>query len=220
VQAQADPDFEAEADEIRPKSRVVGNYEVHVTGSGRQFQSDFFEKFSKCHGSVPIIFYTPIIGGAIYLAATRGVLSAVEIAGGVVAGVAIWTLVEYWLHRLVFHYERSPRLHYFLHGIHHAYPNDRLRLVMPPGASFSLAVAFFLIMWGLVGFEWALPTYAGLGIGYLWYDTTHWWTHVAKPKTAYGRFLRKHHMLHHFKTPDRRFGVSTPLWDYVFRTHA
>jgi sterol desaturase/sphingolipid hydroxylase (fatty acid hydroxylase superfamily) len=30
--------------------------------------------------------------------------------------------------------------------------------------------------------------------------------------------VRQQHMHHHFKTPNKRFGVSSPLWDYVFGT--
>jgi sterol desaturase/sphingolipid hydroxylase (fatty acid hydroxylase superfamily) len=39
-----------------------------------------------------------------------------------------------------------------------------------------------------------------------------------KPRTEAGAKLRKHHYLHHFKTPEARYGVSTPLWDVVFGT--
>ncbi|MFT7578571.1 MAG: sterol desaturase/sphingolipid hydroxylase (fatty acid hydroxylase superfamily), partial [Myxococcota bacterium] len=69
------------------------------------------------------------------------------------------------------------------------------------------------------GLHYALPTFAGFIIGYIWYEMTHLWTHVGKPKTAYGKHLKRHHMLHHFQTPDKRFGVSSPLWDHVFGTY-
>ena len=63
-------------------------------------------------------------------------------------GVVIWTLTEYWLHRLVFHWEPDNafgrRMHFIIHGIHHDHPNDKLRLVMPPAVSIPLAALFFL----------------------------------------------------------------------------
>jgi sterol desaturase/sphingolipid hydroxylase (fatty acid hydroxylase superfamily) len=193
----------------------LGAYEIDRRGAGRQFRSDFLEKFSRCHGLVPLVVYLPIIGWCLW--ASRG-LGAGPLVAFVAAGLFVWTLAEYWLHRLVFHFERWPRLHYFIHGIHHMFPNDRGRVVMPPAASALPALAFWSIAWLVLGTDRALPAYAGFAIGYLWYDMTHFWTHVARPRTAWGRFLRRHHMLHHFKDHSVRFGVSTPLWDVVFGT--
>ncbi len=200
-----------------PEPRQVHGRTIHVTGSGRQFKSDFLEKFSKCHGLVPLFIYAPLVFWLVWLSLHRG-LSVGTIAGYAALGVFIWTFAEYWLHRTVFHFHRLPKLHYFIHGIHHDYPNDKDRLVMPPGASALPALGFWLVAQATLGDLLALPAFAGFAIGYLWYDMTHFWTHIAKPRTRYGRFLRRHHMLHHFKTPDRRFGVSTPIWDIVFRT--
>ncbi|MCA9713585.1 MAG: sterol desaturase family protein [Myxococcales bacterium] len=188
-----------------------------LTGSGRQFESDFLEKFSKCPPLTPLFVYAPLVGWLLWLAVHEGV-SAGVITRYFLAGVFLWTLAEYWLHRLVFHFDRIPKLHYFIHGIHHDYPNDRGRLVMPPGASALPALGFWLLARWLLGYELALPAFAGFAVGYLWYDMTHFWTHVARPTTRWGKFLRRHHMVHHFKTPDKRFGVSTPLWDLVFGT--
>ncbi|MCA9693735.1 MAG: sterol desaturase family protein [Myxococcales bacterium] len=189
----------------------------NLTGSGRQFKSDLLEPFSRCHGLVPLFVYGPLVFWLLWLSVERG-LAAGTILGYFAVGVFVWTFAEYWMHRVIFHFEKIPKLHYFLHGIHHDYPNDRSRLVMPPGASALPALGFWLLARAIVGDTLALPAFAGFGVGYLWYDMTHFWTHVARPRTRWGKFLRRHHMLHHFKTPNRRFGVSTPLWDLVFRT--
>lgn len=209
------PSESASSQEIRD---YPGGYHIDRKGAGRQFDSDFLEFFSRCHGSLPLIIYGPIVAYLGYLTFTRTDISVAAALGLVAAGVFIWTFAEYWLHRVVFHFERLPKLHYFLHGIHHVYPNDRYRLVMPPGASAVPALLFWLLAWAVLGFELALPTFAGFAIGYLWYDMTHWWTHAGKARTRWGRMLRRHHMLHHFKDHDAYFGVSTPLWDYVFGT--
>lgn len=202
-------------DEIRD---YPGGYRIDKRGAGRQFDNDFLEFFSRCHGSVPLLIYGPIIAWVLWLAASRTPLGFLAIVGLVAVGVFAWTFAEYWLHRVVFHFERMPKLHYFLHGIHHVYPNDKYRLVMPPGASAVPAILFWLLAWGLLGYDLALPTFAGFGIGYLWYDMTHWWTHAGKARTKWGKQLRRHHMLHHFKDHDQYFGVSTPFWDWVFGT--
>ncbi len=201
---------------MEPESTTrVGSYVIDKKGSGRQFRSDFFEAFSKCHGLTPLFVYIPIILVCLWFSRH---LAPGRIVLLVLIGLFIWTLAEYWLHRLVFHWEGSKAFHYFVHGIHHEYPNDRGRMVMPPGASAVPALMFWGLMWLIAGFENALPLYAGFGAGYLWYDMTHFWTHVGKPRTSWGRRLRRHHMLHHFKDHGQRFGVSTPLWDHVFGT--
>jgi sterol desaturase/sphingolipid hydroxylase (fatty acid hydroxylase superfamily) len=66
--------------------------------------------------------------------------------------------------------------------------------------------------------HWVAPVFSGLIAGYLTYDMLHYATHHIPMRGRYGKFLRKYHMLHHFKTPDQRFGVSSPLWDRVFGT--
>ena len=62
-------------------------------------------------------------------------------------------------------------------------------------------------------------TFAGLVLGYVWYDLTHYYLHHALPTTAMGKWLRKYHLVHHFKTPGVRYGITTPLWDLVFGTY-
>lgn len=200
------------------RGKYVGDYSIERKGTGRQFESNFLEFFSRCHGSVPLIIYGPMVLWIFWLTATRTELGLFPAIGLTAAGVFIWTFSEYWLHRTVFHFERSPKLHYFLHGIHHVYPNDKFRLVMPPGASAIPGLLFWAIAYLLLGFDMALPAFAGFAIGYLWYDMTHWWTHAGKVHTRWGRLLKRHHMLHHFQDHDAYFGVSTPLWDWVFGT--
>ena len=79
----------------------------------------------------------------------------------ILAGVVIWTLTEYWLHRLVFHWEPDhplgSRMHFIIHGVHHDHPNDKLRLVMPPAVSIPLAALFFGLFWLVFGIPAAFP---------------------------------------------------------------
>jgi len=196
----------------------VGDYDIDVRGRGRQFKSNFFEKFSSCHGLVPLFLYSPIAIVALVIAVTSYATSAGTIVAAAAGGLFFWTFFEYWMHREFFHWKAFPKMHYFLHGIHHVYPNDRGRQVMPPGASLMVAIPMWFLLQGLFGTELALPVYAGFVGGYVWYDTTHYWTHVGKARTTWGKYLKQHHMRHHFQSHHHRFGVSTPLWDWVFRT--
>ena len=138
------------------------------------------------------------------------------------AGWLFWTLTEYWLHRLVFHFEPEEgplaRLHWIIHGVHHDHPNDPLRLVMPPSVSVPLAAAFYGLFVLAMGTDAANVFAAGFLLGYLVYDMTHYHVHHHKPRTRAGRRLRELHMRHHFQDDTRGFGVSAPFWDYVFGT--
>src|SRR5439155_18670441 len=112
-----------------------------LKASPPMFESRLLDRFTRVHPAVPVLLYTPVV---IFFA-----VLGVERAGGgstavfAVAGYAVWTLFEYWLHRLVFHFEPETgigaRLHWMIHGVHHDHPNDPLRLVMPPAASIPLA---------------------------------------------------------------------------------
>jgi sterol desaturase/sphingolipid hydroxylase (fatty acid hydroxylase superfamily) len=105
-----------------------------------------------------------------------------------------------------------------IHGVHHDHPNDAMRLVMPPAASIPLAALFFGLFSLIFGMPHALPLFAGFILGYLAYDYTHYHVHHHTPKTESGRKLREQHMRHHFQDHHYGFGVSSPIWDMVFRT--
>ncbi len=170
---------------------------------------------------MPLLIYGPIIAVLIWLGVDRG-LSALSTIGLFVAGLAIWTLSEYWLHRLLFHwtpkFKGGDKINFIIHGVHHDHPNDRLRLVMPPAVSIPLAALFLLLFYLVFGAPTYLPTFAGFIVGYLAYDYTHFYLHHRVPKTKLGKRLREQHMRHHFQDHRFGYGVSTPLWDHVFRT--
>jgi sterol desaturase/sphingolipid hydroxylase (fatty acid hydroxylase superfamily) len=192
-----------------------------LSASPPLFKSRFLDFFSRIHPAVPALIYIPVITALIVLAANDG-QSGGEIALLTLAGLGLWTLAEYWLHRLVFHWDpdnpSGHRLHFIIHGVHHDHPNDKMRLVMPPGASIPLASLFFGLFWLLFGLPAAYPLFAGFLIGYLFYDYTHYYLHHFVPRSQLGKQLREQHMRHHFQDHRYGFGVSSPLWDIVFRT--
>ena len=185
------------------------------------FQSSFLNFFSRVHPAVPAVVFVPVVGLMVYLGVDGG-LSGLTVAGLFALGLFIWTLTEYWLHRLVFHWEPrfrgGDRLHFIIHGVHHDHPNDKLRLVMPPAVSIPLAGLFLGLFVLIGGTPGAYPAFGGFILGYLAYDYTHYYLHHAVPKTQLGKRLREQHMRHHFQDHRFGFGVSTPLWDAVFRT--
>ncbi|MBX3464223.1 MAG: sterol desaturase family protein [Planctomycetes bacterium] len=198
----------------------------------RLFQADWLEVFTRVHPLVVVVVWLPVI--AWFLAAAVGAppatgMTGLRLAVAFAAGLLVWTLVEYVLHRFVFHFaprEPAPwlrRLVFLFHGIHHVQPWDPARLVMPPVVSIPLAVLFYLlfdaVIVGLLAAPaWLAPVFAGFLSGYLVYDLLHYATHHLPMPGAIGKRLKRHHLLHHHATPDQRFGVTSPLWDAVFGT--
>ena len=184
------------------------------------FQSRLLDRFTRVHPLVPVLIYGPIIILLLVLAVERD--GWWDTAGLVLIGYCVWTLFEYWLHRLVFHFEPEhgigAKLHWMIHGVHHDHPNDPLRLVMPPAASVPLAVLFALVFWLVLGNDLWMPFTGGFLAGYLIYDELHYHLHHRAPTTRMGRWLRELHMRHHFQDDERGFGISAPYWDRVFGT--
>ncbi|HTY57652.1 MAG TPA: sterol desaturase family protein [Bacteroidota bacterium] len=190
--------------------------------SARLFQSSFLELFTHVHWSVPIIVYFPLVVYCLAVAPAQGPLSTAGIVMEFVAGLFVWTLTEYLLHRFVFHYEPTTswgkRLHFLMHGVHHDYPQDSKRLVMPPVVSIPLATLFLGLFWVILPEGHVASTFAGFIFGYICYDEIHYATHHAPMKGKVGLWLKHHHVRHHYLDPGRGYGVSSPIWDYVFGT--
>ncbi len=184
------------------------------------FESRLLDACSRVHPSVPVLVFVPAI---VALAAWElSLQGGPATLGLVLIGYALWTLFEYWLHRLVFHFEPDhgigARFHWIIHGVHHEHPNDPLRLVMPPAVSIPLAAVVFGLLYLLFGHDYAPAVGAGFFAGYLIYDMLHYYVHHFTPHTRMGRALRERHMRHHFQDDTRGFGISAPYWDEVFRT--
>ena len=184
------------------------------------FDNELLDKLSRVHPAVPPILFIPAIIFFFVEGLVHG--SGWATPAWLIGGYLFWTLTEYWLHRIVFHFEPEKgigaRLHWIIHGVHHDHPNDPMRLVMPPSVSIPLASAFVLLFYEVLGFPGFLPFSAAFLSGYLAYDMLHYHVHHHRPKSALGKRLRELHMRHHFQDHERGYGVSAPFWDYVFGT--
>jgi sterol desaturase/sphingolipid hydroxylase (fatty acid hydroxylase superfamily) len=188
----------------------------------RMFESDFLERFSRIHPATPFVAWVPVALIFLGRSALRHDLAPAAVGSTFLAGMLAWTAAEYVLHRYVFHWVNDTawgkRIHFLLHGVHHEYPSDRDRLVMPLLTSVPLAIIFYTLFVLAFGRAVGEPAFAGFVVGYLFYDGTHFYVHHFVPTSRWGKFLRRHHMTHHFADHDGGFGVSSPLWDLVFRT--
>ncbi len=190
--------------------------------SPRMFESDFLDYFSRTPPIVvPILFVPAVVALLWYGLARAGLGIGLSIVLFACGGV-VWSLTEYWLHRTFFHWvPKTPwgeRMHFLVHGVHHTWPKDKYRLVMPPAVSVSVFLASFGLFYLALGAVYVWPFHAGFSLGYMTYDLTHYYIHHFNPRSKYGLALKKHHMLHHFKHPDAKFGVSSMFWDNVFGT--
>ena len=193
----------------------------------RLFKSDFLEFFTHIHPGVVLLLFVPVV--VVFLVrAVQGFGGALlPVAIGYVGGLLLWSLAEYLLHRYVFHFEPESewlkRVWYLIHGVHHEQPQCKTRLVMPPILSIPLALLHYGLFVLVVGVlfrapHWVAPLFAGFITGYLTYDMVHYATHHLAMKWGFLKFLKRYHLLHHYKTPDDRYGISSPIWDVVFGT--
>ena len=184
------------------------------------FDSNFFDYFSRIHPIVPLFIFLPAI--VVLFVLGLGSLAVLPAIGIFLLGWLFWTLFEYWMHRMVFHFQPEngfgARLHWIIHGVHHDHPNDPMRLVMPPSVSIPLASLMCLLFWAIAGAPYWYVFAAGFLLGYLIYDMAHYYVHHFRPRGFVGRKLRELHMRHHFQDPDTGYGVSAPWWDHVFGT--
>ena len=176
------------------------------------------------HPYTPAIIFTPIASYCFVSAMSNESISWPVIVALVCGGLVTWTLAEYVIHRAVFHYE--PRsvigvgLHDLFHGRHHDRPNDLRHVVMSPAVSLPLAALFYLLFRLVMGPLHAAPFFAGFAVGYLLYDGVHYLIHSKAPRRGSGPlgWLGRRHLRHHFGDDSLGFGVTSPLWDYVFGT--
>lgn len=142
-----------------------------------------------------------------------------------VFGLCLWTLVEYLLHRFLFHlddhlpqYQTAYLLHFLMHGVHHFLPMDRMRLVMPPAMFLVLTTPLYFLCHAVFRHYYASQAiFAGAHMGYVFYDCTHYFIHH-KQLPDFMKETKKNHIDHHYKDYEMGFGVTSKFWDRVFGT--
>ena len=189
----------------------------------RMFKSDFMEALSKVHFTIPLFIYLPVVAFFLYLSIRIYSFSFITILSLMILGIFVWTFTEYTLHRFIFHFVPDSnwgrRMHFIFHGVHHDYPNDSKRLVMPPSVSIPLAVIFYFLFKIILGQTLVAPFFVGFILGYLFYDLTHYAIHHFNMHNKFWLFIKNHHMKHHYKDPAKGFGVSSPMWDDIIGTN-
>ncbi|MCS6990388.1 MAG: sterol desaturase family protein [Chitinophagales bacterium] len=199
----------------------MNTFKIKNKGQATLFQSSMLERLTKTSPQVIYSIYIPLILAMMAYAAFVLHAPGLRLLLIFIAGMAFWTLFEYLMHRFVFHHHsenpRIQRILYTAHGVHHEFPRDKDRLFMPPVPSLIIATVLFSIFFGILKHD-AFIFWPGFVTGYLIYGTMHYAIHAMAPPFAFLKPLWRYHHLHHYREPDKGFGVSSPFWDHVFGT--
>ncbi|KAL2467426.1 Fatty acid 2-hydroxylase 1 [Abeliophyllum distichum] len=187
----------------------------------RFFESDFWEFLTRNKWWVIPLIWLPVVSWFILMSIRMG-HSILQVAVLVAFGILAWTLLEYTLHRFLFHIKTKSywgnTIHYLLHGCHHKHPMDGLRLVFPPTATAILCIPFWKFIRLISTTSTAPALFGGCLLGYVMYDVTHYYVHHGQPTSDIPKSLKKYHLNHHFRIQNKGFGITSPLWDKVFGT--
>lgn len=174
---------------------------------------------------IPIITYFIYMGFNTYVETTKDESPTVPLLIRFIWGVILWTLLEYSLHRWIFHMKISGKskiliyIHFAIHGLHHKVPFDPRRLVFPPLPAALIAYALYLSIYVVLPAEERLMILAGGLSGYLIYDMIHFYLHYGAPReNSYLYHLKRYHNHHHFEHHENGYGISSVLWDKIFGT--
>jgi 4-hydroxysphinganine ceramide fatty acyl 2-hydroxylase len=188
----------------------------------RIFKSSFLESLTVVHPATPLVLYTPVILYCLYQTYVRFPGARTQAFLVFLAGFLFWTFFEYLTHRFFFHMEPKTawhaRVRFVAHWAHHESPSDARRLVMPPVVSIPIAILSYSIFFLLLGKDYVYAFFGGFVLGYLNYDMLHFAFHHFAMTGRIPKYLKAYHLKHHFKDETAGFGVSSPLWDWVFGT--
>jgi sterol desaturase/sphingolipid hydroxylase (fatty acid hydroxylase superfamily) len=193
----------------------------HAKGTKSLFKNPILEKLTRTHISVPLIIFGLVSVGLMAYGIREEYVYLANAPVFFIAGVLTFTLIEYAMHRWIFHLqpktEKQEKFAYTIHGVHHDYPKDRDRLAMPPPLSILLSTGFFFFFKIIMG-NLVFAFLPGFLLGYAAYLWVHYMVHAFKPPKNLFKFFWVHHGLHHYKDQHNAFGVSSPFWDLVFGT--
>lgn len=197
------------------------DFKIDNKGSATLFSNKFLERLTRTHFAVPVTMYFVAGAATIIYAVISPEIVFRSFFWMFPLGVIVFTFVEYLIHRYIFHFEarteKQLQLQYNIHGVHHEFPRDKDRLVMPPVMSVVLAAMFlgiFRLIFGMNG--WIF--WGGFVTGYSTYLMIHYAIHAWKPPHNFLKYLWTHHALHHYSRVGSAYAVSFPVWDLLFRT--
>ncbi len=199
--------------------------ETHIKpnhhGTKRLFENPILEGLTRTHIGVPLVVFFIYSLGLLYWSVVNTNLSALVTIAMFCIGMVVFTWVEYMVHRYLFHMgtdtETRAKMQYTMHGVHHEYPKDKERLAMPPVLSITIATLLLFVFRMILG-DLVFSFLPGFLVGYAMYLSVHYMVHAYAPPKNFLKILWINHSVHHYKDGKVVFGVSSPLWDYIYGT--
>lgn len=190
-------------------------------GTKQLFENPILEKLSRTHIAIPLVVFSIYSAGLLYWNVTHTSLAFFTSLVMFILGLISFTWVEYLIHRYLFHMSTytklRAKLQYTMHGVHHEYPKDKDRLAMPPLLSITIST-LLLFLFRLILGDMVFSFLPGFLVGYALYLAVHYMVHAYPPPKNYFKILWINHSIHHYKNGDGVYGVSSPLWDYLYGT--
>jgi len=203
------------------KYKAIHDIKPSNAKAGKMFENPVLDKLTSSHAAIPISMLILAGIGIIYWGTQHSLLVTRQYFVLVIAGILTWTLFEYLMHRYLYHMLPTNNIkgwiQYKMHGVHHEFPKDKGRLAMPP-LVLLIIILLFLVVFRLLMGEYSFGFTPGFMFGYAGYLSVHYIVHAFQPPKNAFKVLWVNHSIHHYKDPDVAFGVSSPLWDHVFRT--
>lgn len=202
-------------------NHVKQDTKVYNSGSTKMFENPVLEKLSRTRIEMPTTFYTVVAFVSLYFSLTLTDLKWYQTILFYIAGMLFFSLIEYCIHRFLFHFraetEKQKVFQYKMHGVHHEYPKDKERLVMPIFISIFLAAMFYFSFRLVLG-NFHLAFFSGFIQGYCVYLWIHYDVHRYRTPKNFFKIFWQHHSIHHYGRNDTAYAVSNPMWDYLFGT--
>ncbi len=203
------------------KYKAIHDIKPRNDKAAKMFENPMLDRLTNSHTAIPITMLVMFGLVFLYWGSTHATLNIGQYAGLIAIGILSWTLFEYLMHRFLYHMlptnDLKGWIQYNMHGLHHEYPKDKSRLAMPPLAIIVIAFMFLFLFKLIIG-DATYGFTPGFLFGYAGYLSVHYIVHAFQPPKNAFKVLWVNHGIHHYKDPDVAFGVSSPLWDHVFRT--
>ena len=187
----------------------------------RIFKNNLLERFSKTNAYFVIMAYFIISAGILIYGSLHTGTSFMLQISLFIAGLVLFSFVEYMVHRYLFHSgdpSKKSTLSYRLHHIHHDHPSDKKRLALPLPLGIAIAALIYGLFWLPLG-SLTPFFFPGFITGYAMYLWIHYLIHTRRPPKNNFRILWRNHNIHHFGNDKKAFGVTSPLWDFIFNTN-
>lgn len=198
--------------------------EIKSEGQGTIFENSFLEPLTKSPPYISGIIYSLTVVILLVIGYQMQVVDSLWTGALIYTGaIFFWTFFEYFAHRYLFHIDEyfpnskfAEKMAFTFHGIHHEYPRDKERIIMPPVPGLMIVGLLYVVFLFILG-NYAYIFMPGFVTGYLLYTRIHYLTHTP-PVPSYLKSQYRHHSLHHYQYPEKAFGITTTLWDRVFGT--